>query len=392
MGENVKAKVKALLVIAVIVIAGVAVSGGKFPGLSEIGFLTGTQGLEPQFHSLYFNNSWCSATEKPSWAKEASSWSFGYTLDFDPDVKDEGWCDLLASQQPVTVDTQVEPKHYIWSVDEGKVTLQNGTKAKKITQFEVWRYRATWSVNIWLGGPEGETCDTTYLNIITWEPNYAGSKLWIKLVPKTFVYFKENPEQLFIAPAYIGLDSYQWIGIDKNGQKILDDPDIAKSQDLIPKARGETLGIYYERGGTPIDLEGKLLTYQGLQLDPQIFRNQYWTRIDFVTFKPINWYDWQIWHNWKYPSINLQLVVYLFVVGKWTVYLTSEEVPQLQGHTPTVQLGNPIANFFEALGAWFQANQGWILFIIIVIVILLVTVFNPGLWAVLASRRSKSGG
>lgn len=194
MGENVKAKVKALLVIAVIVIAGVAVSGGKFHGLSEIGFLTGTQGLEPQFHSLYFNNSWCSATEKPSWAKEASSWSFGYTLDFDPDVKDEGWCDLLASQQPVTVDTQVEPKHYIWSVDEGKVTFQNGTKAKKITQFEVWRYRATWSVNIWLGGPEGETCDTTYLNIITWEPNYAGSKLWIKLVPKNFVYFKENPE------------------------------------------------------------------------------------------------------------------------------------------------------------------------------------------------------
>jgi len=373
----------------IMVIAVLLVARGEIPKFAEIGYLTGTQGLEAQFHSLFFNNSWCSVTEKPSWAKQASSWSFGYSLAFDPDIKDEGWCDLAATQQPFTLDADVEPKHYSWTVDLGEVTLSNGTKAKKFYNFEMWRYRLTWKINLWLSGTEAEACDTTYFNIITWEPNYAGTKVWIKLVPKTFVYFKENPDQLFFAPAYLGLESCTWAGIDKDGRTIMNDPDMQRSQDLIPKARGETLGIYYQRGGTPVNLEQTLLSYQGLSLDTAIFRNEYWTRIDLLNFKPINWYDYQIWHNWKYPSVYLEFSAYVFVVGRWTVYLATGEVPQLEPHTPIMVTGNPIADFFAGIAAWLSnpINQFWVLLIIIVIVILVVSVMSPGLWTALAMRK-----
>ena len=380
----------AFAVVLIILVAFLVVArGGFMPKLSEIGYLTGTQGLEAQFHSLYFNNSWCSITEKPSWAKQASSWSFGYTMDFDPDVSDEGWCDLCATQQPMTLDTDVEPKHYSWTVDQGEVTLSNGTKAKKVYQFEMWRYRLTWKINIWLSGPEGETCDTTYFNIITWEPNYGGSKLWIKLVPKAFVYFKENPDQVFFAPAYMGLNSYTWSSTDKDGKTVLNDPDMQKTQDLIPKASGETLGIYYQRGGSPVNLEQTLLSYQGLSLDTAIFRNEYWTRIDFLNFKPINWYDYQIWHNWKYPSVMLEFTAYVFVVGRWTVYIGTGEVPSLSPHLPIAVTGNPINDFLNAVGAWLSNPlvQFWLLLIVIVIVLIFAGPTIVALLGMLFGRR-----
>jgi len=384
----------AVALLALIVLVVVGFKAGLIPQLAEIGYLTGTQGLEAEFHSLYFNNSWCSVTEKPSWAKQASSWSFGYSLAFDPDVSDDGWPDLCASQQPMTLDRDVEPKHYMWTVDQGTVTLPNGTKAKKVLQFEMWRFRLSWRVNLWLSGTEGETGDWTYFNIITWTPDYAGTKIWIRLVPKTFVYFKENPDELYIAPAYLGLNSITFAMYDKDKREIINDPDAITHVDLIPKAVGETLGIYYQRGGSPINLEEKIFSYQGAALDPAIFRREYWTRIDLLTFKPKHWFDYQVWHNWKFPSVHLEFTVYVLVVGKWTVYLATGEVPKLQPHVPTSQEGNPIGDFFAGIAKWLSnpVNQLWVFFIIIVIVIIVVSVMSPGLWTALAMRQRKDGG
>jgi hypothetical protein len=386
-------KLQAVVALAFILLAATAllIHEGLWSPLSQIGYLTGTQGLEAEFHSLNFNNSWCSVNEKPSWANQASSWSFGYTMDFDPDVKDDGWADLCASQQPMTLDADVEPKHYSWDIDKGEVTLPNGTKAKQVVQFEMWRYRLTWKINIWMSGTEAETCDTTYGNIVTWEPNYGGTKIWIKLVPRRFLYFTENPDLVFFAPAYLGLENCEVVSVDKDGKIVQNDPDMTRIVDLIPKARGETLGIYYQRGGTPINLEDKLLSYQGLDLDTSVFRNEYWARIDLLNFKPVNWFDWQIWHGWKFPSVYLEFTAYVFVVGKWTVYLSTGEVPQLEPHKPSMWSGNPITDFFNALGAWASNPlvQLWLFFIIIVIVIIVISVLSPGLWTALASRKSR---
>lgn len=370
-------KQKGALAIALITLVALfaLIKGGVFPLMETPGFLTGAQGLEAQFHSLYWERNWYSTTECPS-GKKPSMRQFGFTMTFDPDDQYDGWADLCASQQPFTVDTEVEPKHYAWTVDKGTVTLSNGTKVKKVYQFEMWRYRMTWAVNIWMSGTEAETCDTTAFNIITWYPNYADTTLWIKIMPKNYPYFKDNPDQLFLAPAYIGLENIAFAAFDQDKREIKNDPDIQALVDLIPKAPGEALGIYYQRGGTPINLEQRLLAYQGAELDPAIFRNEYWTRITLLNFPVKTWFDWQIWHKWKFPSVYLKFVVYAFVVGRWTVYLASEEVPQLTPHTPPTWTRDPISDFLKAVGDWFGKNWVWLLLVGLAVIAIIVFVLT----------------
>ena len=362
-------------------------SGGSLLGLQtqHPGYLTGTQGLEPQFNSVYFDGTWWSTTEyRTITGRNApSSLSFGYSMDFDPDDA-QGWMpDLCGSQQPMTVDTDVGPKSYVWNykVETGK-TLANGTIVDVYKQFEMYRYKCDWAINVWLTGSEGEAGWPKH--IVPWNPNYAGTKLWIKLVPRSFVYFKENPDQVFFAPAYIGLaQDVSWVGVNKDGTIIQNDPDILKSQDLIPKAQGEVVGIYYTRGGGDIMTEDTLLSYQGTMLDPEIFRNEYWMRIDLTEFKPLSWYDWEIWHNWKFPSAYMKFMVYVFVVGEWTVYFKTGEVPTLNPHTPILH----VTDILGELAAWL--TNPWTLFWLFglgsLLILVLLIIFAPGVLTVIAS-------
>lgn len=366
--------------IAILAIALLLIYLANSIGLQTVGYLTGTQGLQAEFNSLYFNNTWCSASSRPDWAADASNWQFGFELNFDPDESDDGWPNLCATQQPFTVDTEVEPKHYTWQVDKGIVTLRNGTRAKKVYQFEMWRYRIEWAVNIWLSGPEAESSDRAWHGGISWEPNYGGSQIWIKLVPRSFVYFEDNPDEVYFAPAYIGLESYEVISIDKDNKETTNDPDILSCVDLIPKASGETLGIYYERGGNPTDIEETLLSYQGMELDPEIFRNEYWIHIDLLTFKPWNHVDfWTKAHSYKWPSVNLKFVVYVFVVGKWTVYFTEDEVPSLRPHRPPSLVRRPwswLTDWWS--NPWTLLWTGIFGFFVLLIVIAILAIFAPG--------------
>ena len=274
--------------------------------LLSIGYITGTQGLQAQFHSLWWNSTWLSQFEKPSWASDASNWHFGWNLNFDPDEALEGWCNLEASQQPILVDAEIEPKYYNWTVDKGIVDLPYGGKARKILQFEMWRFECNWAVNIWLSGPEEEAWDQRWDYGIEWEPNYGGAEIWIKLIPKTFVYFEDNPDELYFAPCYFGVTNFKIASVDKDGKITYNDPDITSITDLYPKAIGETLGIYYARGGTPTDIEDAIFSYKGMELDPEIFREEYWIHIDLLNFKPWNHVDfWTKAHSWKLSLIHI---------------------------------------------------------------------------------------
>jgi len=382
--------------IAAIIVGILALSIANFLNLQTIGFIAGAQGLQAEFNSLYFNGTWCSAQEKPSWAQDASNWRFGFELNFDPDESDDGWPNLCATQQPFVIDTEVEPKHYAWQVDKGIVKLQNGTRVRKVYQFEIWRYRLEWAVNIWLSGSEDEAWDRAWHRGISWEPNYGGTEIWIKLVPRCFAYFEDNPDEVYFAPAYIGVDSHRIASIDEHNRVTYDDPDMTSCIDVLHKEHGETLGIYYERGGNSIDINRTLLSYHGVELDPEIFRNEYWIHIDLLQFKPWNHvHFWTKAHSHKWPSINLKFVVYVFVVGKWTIYFTEDEVPSLRPHQPPSLVRRPWSWWSSP---WALLWTGIFGFFILLIVIAILAIFAPGALTALArafsslfKRRRKGG-
>ena len=366
----------------------VLVMGGtRFLGLQTFpGYLTGTQGLETQFNSVFFDGKWWSNNEKSG---SPSSMSFGYDMDFDPDAASDGYPDLCASQQPITVQTDMEPKSYVWNYKVGSKTFDNGTIADEYKQFEMFRYRCTWAMNLWLSGPEWEAAVQNALVGTT--KDYGSTKVWLKLVPRSFVYFTENPDQVFFAPAYIGLvENVQWSGLNKDGSETVNDPQMLSSQDLIPKAGGEVVGIYYERGGGEVMTEDKLLSYQDTNLDPQIFRNEYWARISLLSFHSLSWYDLGLFHNWKFPSAHMKFLVYLFVVGQWTVYIKTGEVPVLNPHTPIAQVTDVLGDFLTNPWTLF-----WLFSLGSLLILVLLIIFAPGVLTVIASLilgRRKSGG
>jgi len=379
-----------ILALSVLIIGGVSLTS-----LQHIGYLTGTQGLEAQFHSVYFENGWWSHNESRqlSGRGSPSSLSFGYSLNFDPDDSSDWMPNLCGSQQPITMDADIEPKTYSWNYKvESDKTLSNGTIVDVFKQFELFRYRCSWSINIWLSGPEAET---GFRSIFIYHPNYGDSKIWIKLVPRSFVYFAENPDQVFFAPAYIGLaDNVEWVGLDHEGKTIQNDADIEASQDLIPEAKGETVGIYYERGGGEVFTEDTLLQYQGTTLDAEIFRDEYWMRVDLVNFEPLRWSD--IWgHKWKYPSAHLNFIVDLWVLGEWTVYYKTGEIPELDPHVPVVHVGTPLdwwLDWFTSPWTWLGIGTSLIFLVIFLFIILAVTGSGTVLGGLFSGRKRGNRG
>ena len=374
--------------IAVAILIGLMVLVPATIYFGSIGYLTGAQGLEAQFNSVYYNGAWWSTTEKPA-GETPSDMSFGYSMSFDPDGKSVDMPNLCGSQQPMTLDTDVAPLTYTWDIktETGKV-LANNTIVDVYKQFEMYRYRASWAINIWMSGPSTEAWNgwVQTPGTVKEGPNYGGTKLWLKLVPKAFVYFKDNPDQVFFAPAYIGLaQDVSWVGIKKDGTKIQNDAEMLRLSDLIPAAQGETVGIYYARGGADVITEETLLAYQGLQLDPAIFRNEYWMRIDILNLQPLNWWTlvnpWTIGHGYKYPSGYLKFTVYLFVVGVWTVQIKTGEVPELGPHTPPSFVPG---DMFKAIVDFFNSPLGWLtIFIALIMIVLVIVAFSGALPAII---------
>jgi hypothetical protein len=388
-----------LIVIILMSLLFVLLMGGSLLGLqtSHPGYLTGTQGLEAQFQSVYFDGAYWSGTETPS-GTSPSVMNFGYDMTFDPDGATVNRPDLCATQQPITVDADVEPKLYSWQIktETGK-TLENGTIVDVYTQYDMLRYQCDWATNVWLSGTENEAMGRESVILGDRETalcNYAGTTIWLKIMPRSFIYFMDNPKHVYFAPCYMGLsEEVEWASLDEKGQKIVDDTDIKSTEDMIPKAKGETVGIYYQRGGGDIVTEDTYLKYKDEALDPEIFREEYWIRFSLSNFKPINWRDWGIYHNWKFPSAYLHFLVYVFVVGEWEVYIKTGEVPHLEPHTPIVHITDISGGIFDWL------TNPWTLFYLgiigSIILLVLLLVFAPGLLIVVAKGifgRRKGGG
>jgi len=365
-----KAALPVLLV--VILVAFVAPSQLQ---LFNIGYISGHQGLEFQFDSIYWKGYWYDSSHRgpnPNYDGEtASSCDFFDRVNFDPDDSSLRKPNLMASQGAFVVDTSVEPKTWEWQV---KVSETSTTETYKV--FRLYRFRCEWSMSLWLEGADGEAQPVE-------DTHYYDLQLWIKVVPKAFLYFTDNPDRVYFAPALFQLQSIKWYGVTEDNTKIEDDYEVAQLQDIFPGALGETLGIFYSRGGAQVDIENVLLSYQGMQLDPQIFRDEYWIRIGVDRFMPLSWWEWGGLGGWSYrfPSALLKFQVYVFVVGEWTVTLQKgEEIPQ-EPHEPPQpvqpwweKVWQGIVDWWNNLSPWTWFGIGvffWLLIIAMVVIALL---------------------
>lgn len=349
---------------------------------TEVGYLTATQGLEAHIAALYWKDAWWSLTETP-YGWKPSSKVFNFRMVFDPDDATTGWCDLAVEQQPFVITEKPTAPYKQWLAP---VAALSPTGESVYKQIDIYQYKLEWRLNIFLTGTEQEAVDPTGPALWHWEPNYAGAQIWIKLVPRTEdVVFKEAPSNFYIAPAAIRIKAFHVYGAvkkDDTYELTENDPDILHCVDMVPRAEGAAVEILYARGGTPVDISKEILYCEGQPLNPAIFRTEYWIHFDLTQFKPYNYWVWNIWHGWKWPSVQIEFEVYVWVIGEWTYYFTAGQWPSLKPHTPPSLIPSSpldwlfkaIANFFQAIVAFFRTVGGFFLLLLILPIIAIILI------------------
>ena len=144
---------------------------------------------------------------------------------------------------------------------------------------------------------------------------------------------------------------------------------------------------------------------------PRGFSPTVWFAITLINYGPYSkdntpWYNpwkWSDYETW-YPASYMRIRVLYAVWGDFVYLWTKEEAQQQNYHWENRSSDHvkhedldPLQQFFKAIGDWWNGacqwlanpwNQLWIFFILIVIVLIVATVFNPGVWsAVLYSLR-----
>ena len=305
--------------------------------LVSVGYTQGSQGLSFAFASV----------QTPSGAMITQSSGLNYQLN-------SGYPTIGGAMQGFTADLANASgldKTYTWSIPNGTVT-QNGQTLNAYTNYEMERVLCNMSFNIRLSGTgsqAGPALQTGagaifgvggYILSSGVAPDYQNYKIWISITPNNFLYFKNNPSQLFIAPAYIGLNNGGAViapitsansGSYGSGAPAITTAMFSSVVATYPQAQGDVFPIYYNLGGTAASTtQNTLLSYQGQTLDSSIFRSVYYIELTLSQFQAVNTYGWGglTGHNWAFPSLQYNLCVYVYVIGSWTTYFKQGELPK----------------------------------------------------------------
>ena len=372
--------------------------------LSSIGFNQGTQGLGWQFNSIYWNGWWNSQTrgsipnlnyitgQAPISTQQQIANDFGGSLNFAPDQSGTssgganggvGFPTLGGTFGAMNADVQNasgKNQIYTWNIQNGTIQ-QNGQTMNVVNQFQMQRVQCTMSFNVFLSGTGSEAGPSVALGAGQAIPNYAGAQIWMKITPQQFLYFSDNPNQFYIAPALIQLTSNAEPALASVGGGISGMSDTQRNQFLNqqstnPEAQGDTFYIYYAPTNTPsqsqISDNQVLSMVNGQQLDPSIFRNSYYVCLNLHEFLP--WNDWGFlgvqYHHYAFPSMNYKLTMYVWVVGEWTTYFKPGETIVQKPH-PVVSGGQ---DYFSWLGDLLNpfGNMSWLVWVMVVAVALVI--------------------
>ena len=181
---------------------------------------------------------------------------------------------------------------------------------------------------------------------------------------------------------------------------------------LQPSFAGSKITLYKEPGyiydrifaediiRNPTLLESTITSSISNLPDPRFAQTVYFylTLINFGALKREGGWWVTYWHKEYYPTAYMRVRTLYAIYGEWVYAWTKEEAEE-HGYEwrnqTSIIIDNPSIwdKFFSGFGAWFTSplTQFWLLLTIFAIIVILVTIFNPGVWAGLISlfRRRK---
>lgn len=331
------------------------------------------QGLGVRYDSVYWKNHWYDSLTKnlpnPNYSNRVASVAkFNDYVVLNPDGSNELLPNLKMSGNVVVIDPTKQFVPYTWSIpspSESTATID------VYYEYQMQKFEAEWRVNLWIDGTgnEAKAEDSCRWN---------NAEIWIELTPQEFAYFDNNEDELFFAPAYIGVKQVTWYSGTDNPNTMLDPTQAAKN-DIYPEVVGDTFSLYAARGETMDEInESEMLSYKGQNLDANVFKNRYFVRMNVDRLQADSESYWWGGWDWKYVSCHIVFEVHLFVIGQWRVMLQKGDVPELHPREPSFGedwFGDLLDGAFE----FFSSPIGWLVAIVgaIFAIIVLLIIFTP---------------
>jgi len=383
-----KNKILVTIIIAILGLSFLA-SGSQLAQVTgPTGFNQGTQGLDFTWAGVLYNNQLWSAGHYPPGSGTTSPTTFGgASLSFSPGNQGNAANGpALCGQVGAWTPTSTTPDQTIpWNI-----TQVNADGSKTVTQVEMYRYPFHVAVDVYLAGTYQEAVGGA---VALDEPSWANSQVWLKIEPQNFVYFQNAPSEFAIAPALIQCNGITWGSAnapttpDTNGDNLLKYPanSVISNFESIGVSNGAVQTIYYNLNGAPVQnmSESNILSIQGQPLDPSIFRNSYYMKIDLSTWEAkINWAPLNFYiMSAEYPSVKLDFTGYVYVIGQWVTYFKPSEVVTLQPHPPQIVVNtgnawiNQILDAFSGLAALLSLGTSSLTWLIIIVVLVLAVIY-----------------
>lgn len=245
-----------------------------------------------------------------------------------------------------------------------------------------------------------------------------------------YALLKENPPANTIISAYSfrgGFPIWAWVGAwepwqvkgrDGNLDKFYDPADLTPEErseleqhlQLMPSFGGTEVTLYTSPGyiydrifatdiiKNPDSLKTMIAgSLPGLP-DPRFAQTVYFclTLINYGALKREGGWWITYWHKEYYPVSTLRIRVLYAIYGEWIYKWTKEEAQKQEYHwenrTSTITGDKSVWDkFLGGIGSWFSnpLNQLWIFFILLIVVVSIITILNPGIWTAVAMSLRK---
>jgi len=340
----------------------------------------------------------------------ASVAKFDTSFSYDYDPRGQGMPEIVGSMTTVFIPEKTSQSILDWvpfswwqsaenmnpyTGETYEFTAKNSDGTTSVYKMEA--VQTKWFVNVYadpLGQPSiGSSTDE-------WQRRrYSNMEIWFEFDLEPSWYF-EGADKTYFAIAKTQLANILINYFGPDGKQATSIPsEVINMVRVSPQSIGTPVMMYplpFDRSaeGQPDNFEG--YAYKGTGLNPKYFRDKVYGCITLNDFGSWDWYKSIFELRGLADSVTFDFTVTQFVVGEWIVQDIQDLDPEDFNISPkqgSAEVIPGISDFFDFLGS--PLGQLWIFLILAGVVLVLITVFFPGFWALvfgwLQGRQKRKG-
>ena len=316
---------------------------GAFLRWDDMSTVSNYQGIHPSFEAIYHKGQ-LYTMDIPNEASVCRIHPASF--DFDPDEDDKNLPNLRGELRDIQIvrdlasyelpdvashilgmggDAIMPYKVYEWDLE----------KEGLIHKYRMENWLCSMEVNLWAEPSSGDFWTWFWAKGEIHEQKYSSTEIWLRLEARPDWYF-EGAEQTYFGLGYMELALLTYLEGHEN-------PDI----EIIPESRWAAFSIYDSLNGYEESIDSPISqaqSYKGTLLNPEVFRDEWYT---LITVDNFGTFDCNFWDGtYNTDSVQLKILVHVFVVGEWIVQPPDEQ--DMEEHESSEEEG------------WFTSFTNWV--------------------------------